>query len=165
MTTAFVPQPQAEPTDSGRRREVQLYLEEAEQSVLGAMLLDASAAFKAAAMLTTSCFVREAHRLLFAAMVALTQRGVGIDHITLRDELTRLGQLERAGGLEYLAELVDAVPNSANVEWHSGIVRELAQRRELVTQAQAALTLAYDRTQSIEQSVSSTVDQIGRAHV
>ncbi|PYP33241.1 MAG: hypothetical protein DMD47_01960, partial [Gemmatimonadetes bacterium] len=75
---------------------------EAEQAVLGAMLLDQDAALKAAELLDDTMFYREAHRLLFRAMVALTERGDVIDPVTLRDELVRRGDLDRAGGMEYL---------------------------------------------------------------
>src|SRR2546426_4437677 len=64
---------------------------EAEQAVLGAMLLDQDAALKAAELLDDTMFYREAHRLLFRAMVALTERGDVIDPVTLRDELVRRG--------------------------------------------------------------------------
>src|SRR2546426_11853823 len=73
---------------------------EAEQAVLGAMLLDQDAALKAAELLDDTMFYREAHRLLFRAMVALTERGDVIDPVTLRDELVRRGDLDRAGGME-----------------------------------------------------------------
>src|ERR687897_1189933 len=90
---------------------------EAEQAVLGAMLLDQDAALRAAELVDDSMFYREAHRRLFRAMVALVERRTVIDHITLRDELLRRGELDAAGGLEYLAELIDAVPTAANLEF------------------------------------------------
>ena len=86
---------------------------EAEQAVLGAMLLDQDAALKAAELLDDTMFYREAHRLLFRAMLALTERGDVIDPVTLRDELVRRGDLDRAGGMEYLGGLIDVVPTAA----------------------------------------------------
>src|SRR3954447_9775284 len=80
---------------------------EAEQAVLGAMLLDQDAALRAAELVDDTMFYREPHRRLFRAMVGLTERRVVIDHITLRDELMRRGELDAAGGLDYLAELAD----------------------------------------------------------
>ncbi|MBW8840067.1 MAG: replicative DNA helicase, partial [Gemmatimonadetes bacterium] len=90
---------------------------EAEQAVLGAMLLDQDAALRAAELVDDGMFYREGHRRLFRAMLALVERRSVIDHITLRDELLRRGELDAAGGLEYLAELVDAVPTAANLEF------------------------------------------------
>src|SRR5207302_1507717 len=71
---------------------------EAEQAVLGAMLLDQDAALKAAEVLDDTTFYREGHRLLFRSMIALTERGDVIDPVTLRDEPVRRGDLDRAGG-------------------------------------------------------------------
>ena len=87
---------------------------EAEQAVLGAMLLDQDAALRAAELLSDAAFYREAHRRLFRAMLSLTERRIVIDHVTLRDELMRRGELDAAGGLEYLAELLDATPTAAH---------------------------------------------------
>ncbi len=86
---------------------------EAEQAVLGAMLLDQDAALKAAELLDDTMFYREGHRLLFRAMIALTERGDVIDPVTLRDELMRRGDLDRAGGMEYLGALIDVVPTAS----------------------------------------------------
>jgi len=117
---------------------------EAEQAVLGAMLLDQDAALRASELLDDGMFYREAHRRLFRAMAALTERRTVIDHITLRDELMRRGELDAAGGLEYLAELVDAVPTAANLEFHARIVRDKAILRRLIESATAIVTEAYD---------------------
>ncbi|HEY6060367.1 MAG TPA: DnaB-like helicase N-terminal domain-containing protein, partial [Gemmatimonadales bacterium] len=76
---------------------------DAEQAVLGAMLLDQDAALKAAEFLDDTMFYKEAHRVLFRAMVSLTERSDVIDPVTLRDELGKRGDLERAGGMEYIA--------------------------------------------------------------
>ena len=117
---------------------------EAEQAVLGAMLLDQDAALRASELLDDGMFYREAHRRLFRAMAALTERRTVIDHITLRDELMRRGELDAAGGLEYLGELVDAVPTAANLEFHARIVRDKAILRRLIESATAIVTEAYD---------------------
>src|SRR5467141_370554 len=71
---------------------------EAEQAVLGAMLLDQDAALKSAELLDDTMFYREGHRLLFRSMIALTERGDVIDPVTLRDELVHPGNRARTGG-------------------------------------------------------------------
>jgi len=108
------------------------------------MLLDQDAALRAAELVDDSMFYREAHRRLFRAMLALTEQRVVIDHITLRDELLRRGELDAAGGLEYLAELVDAVPTAANIEFHSKIVKDKAILRRLIESSTSIITEAYD---------------------
>ena len=106
--------------------------EEAEQAVLGAMLLDADAAMRAAEHVDDTMFYREGHRRLFRAMFAITERGGAVDPLTLADELDRRGELEASGGREYLAFLLDAVPTVANVEYHARIVKERALLRRLI---------------------------------
>ncbi len=118
--------------------------QEAEQAVLGAMLLDQDAALRAAELVEDGMFYREGHRRLFRAMLALTERRTVIDPITLRDELLRRGELDVAGGLEYLAELVDSVPTAANIEFHARIVKEKAILRRLIEASTTIITEAYD---------------------
>jgi len=117
---------------------------EAEQAVLGAMLLDQDAALKAAELLDDSMFYKEAHRILFRAMVSLTERNDVIDPVTLREELAKRGDLDRAGGMEYLAALIDVVPTAANVEYHTRIVRDKAVLRRLVEAATEIIQDVYD---------------------
>ena len=118
--------------------------QEAEQAVLGAMLLDQDAALRATEQLDYSMFYREGHRRLFRAMVGLTEQRSVIDHVTLRDELLRRNELEIAGGVEYLAELVDSVATAANLEHHARIVRDKAMLRRLIEASTQTITEAYD---------------------
>ena len=106
--------------------------QEAEQAVLGAMLLDADAVMRAIEHVDDTMFYQEGHRRLFRAMYAITERGGVIDPLTLADELERRGELVHAGGREYLAFLLDAVPTVANVEYHARIVKEKALLRRLI---------------------------------
>jgi replicative DNA helicase len=117
---------------------------EAEQAVLGAMLLDQDAALKAAELLDDTMFYREGHRVLFRGMVSLTERGDVIDPVTLRDELMRRGDLDRAGGIEYIGSLIDVVPTAANIEYHCRIIRDKAVLRRLVEAATSIIQGVYD---------------------
>lgn len=118
---------------------------DAEQAVLAAMLLDQDAALKAAEYLDDTMFYKEAHRILFRAMASLTEKSEVIDPVTLREELVRRGDLDRIGGMEYIAALVDVVPTAANVEYHARIVRDKAVLRRLV---EAATEIIQDVYQS-----------------
>ena len=133
---------------------------EAEQAVLGAMLLDQDAALRGSELLDDSMFYREAHRRLFRAMAALTEQRTVIDHITLRDELMRRGELESSGGLEYLGELVDAVPTAANLEFHARIVKDKAILRLLIESATAIVTEAYDGKSTANELLDSAESRI-----
>ncbi|HTS89599.1 MAG TPA: replicative DNA helicase [Gemmatimonadales bacterium] len=121
---------------------------EAEQAVLGAMLLDQDAALRGVELLDDGLFYKEGHRRLFRAMRRLIERRVVIDHVTLRDELERKGELEAAGGEIYLAELVDAAVTTANLEAHAALVREKAVLRQLIETSTAIVSQAYAGAQS-----------------
>ncbi len=133
---------------------------DAEQAVLGAMLLDQDAALRAAELVDDTMFYREAHRRLFRAMLALTEQRTVIDHITLRDELLRRGELDTAGGLEYLAELVDSVPTAANLEFHAKIVKDKAILRRLIESATSIVTEAYDGKATANELLDSAESKI-----
>src|SRR6266496_3903264 len=111
---------------------------EAEQAILGAMLLDQDAALKAAELLDDTMFYKEGHRALFRAMTGLAERGDVIDPVTLRDELGR------PGGMEYIGALIDVVPTAANVEYHCRIVRDKAVQRRLIEAATSIIQDVYD---------------------
>src|SRR5215470_8235330 len=97
---------------------------EAEKSVLGAILIHNDAFNHAAELIDSRDFFRDAHRRIFERMVALSERGDAIDFITLKEELTRGGDIEEVGGPAYLASLTDGVPRSVNVEYYARIVKE-----------------------------------------
>src|SRR3989449_2991436 len=147
-----VSSPERSPEFAGRQAP---WSNEAEQAVLGAMLLDQDAALKAAELLDDTMFYREAHRLLFRAMVALTERGDVIDPVTLRDELVRRGDLDRAGGMEYIGSLIDVVPTAANVDYHPRIVRDKAGLRRLIEAATALIQDVYDGRASSSQGLDN----------
>ena len=97
---------------------------DAERSVLGAVLLDNEAFNTAIAIITPEAFFRDAHRRIFERMVQLTERRSAIDFVTLREELSKSGEIEEVGGAAYLASLVDGVPRATNVEYYARIVKE-----------------------------------------
>jgi replicative DNA helicase len=140
---------------------------EAEQAVLGAMLLDQDAALRAVEELDDSMFYKEAHRTLFKAMAALTERRDVIDPVTLREELIKFGDLDRAGGLEYIGALIDVVPTAANLVYHAKIVRDKAIQRRLIEAATSIIQDAYEgRTSSSEvlDAAEQRVFQVAQLH-
>ncbi|MCG6957945.1 MAG: replicative DNA helicase [Gemmatimonadetes bacterium] len=118
---------------------------EAETAVLGGMLIDREAVTRAVEHLNESMFYREANRRLYRAMIRLYERGDVIDVITVSEELKKTGEMESAGGFDYLAALVDAVPTAANLEYHARIVRDKALLRRLVEQATQIIRDVYDQ--------------------
>jgi replicative DNA helicase len=122
---------------------------EAEQAVLGAMLMDQDAALKAVQILDDASFYRESHRRIFRAMAHVLDRSDALDPLVLRDELERRGDLEAAGGMEYLAELLDTVPTAANIEFHARIVREKALLRRLIEVGTQLVQSGYEGRQDV----------------
>ncbi|MEE8573612.1 MAG: replicative DNA helicase, partial [Gemmatimonadota bacterium] len=118
--------------------------EEAEISVLTAMLIDGDAVARAIETVGDGSFYREANRRIYRAMVRLYSRGEVIDVVTLSDELKSAGELDGAGGMAYLARLVDAVPTSANIEYHCRILRDKSVLRQLIDSATDIVRDAYD---------------------
>ncbi|MBI4410372.1 MAG: replicative DNA helicase, partial [Gemmatimonadetes bacterium] len=115
-----------------------------------------------------SMFYREANRRIFRAMARLFQRGQVIDPVTISEELKKTDELDSVGGVAYLAELLDAVPTAANIEYHARIVRERALLRRLI---EASSQIIRDAYQSGERTVEEVLDeaeqrifQVAQAH-
>ena len=123
---------------------------EAEKSVLGAILIQNEAFNHAAELIDSKDFFRNAHTRIFEKMVLLSERGDAIDFITLKEELSRGGELDEVGGPAYVASLVDGVPRATNVEYYAKIVKEKATLRNLIYAANKILTNAYEADQEPE---------------
>ena len=120
---------------------------EAERSVLGTILVHNDAFNLAAQVIDGRDFYRDAHRRIFDRMVALSERDHAIDFVTLKEELSRAGELDEVGGPAYVASLADGVPRATNVEYYSRIVKEKATLRNLIYAANKILTNAYEADQ------------------
>ena len=106
---------------------------EAEQSVLGGLLIDNSAWDRAGDLLNEADFYRYEHKLIFAAIAKLINAGKPADVVTVFEELTSLGKAADCGGLAYLNALAQSVPSAANLRRYAEIVRERAVLRKLVS--------------------------------
>ncbi len=124
---------------------------EVEQSILGAIMLENSAINTALELISPGDFHRGAHRDIFSAMIALSDRSEVVDQLTLTDCLNTEGHLERIGGAAYVAELVQAVPSASNIRSHCKILREKALLRELIRVATDVVAKGYE--ESMEPSV------------
>lgn len=107
---------------------------DAEQAILGGILINNDAMNQIMDMLSAEYFYREAHMHLYQGMVDLYNNNEPIDLITLSQYLTEKNLIEKAGGIDYLTSLVDAVSTSAGIVYHAEIVRNLFVRRQLLTQ-------------------------------
>jgi replicative DNA helicase len=117
---------------------------EAEMSTLGSMMLDQHAIEKVAEILRPDDFYREAHRILYEAILSLAERHIPVDLLTVQEELRRRDQLEEIGGLPALVQIVESVPTASNAEYYARIVEEKAILRRLIRAAHDILQLADD---------------------
>jgi len=136
------------------------YSEDAEQAVLSAMLIDQDAVLRAVEHVDDTMFYAERHRRIFRAMVTITERGSVVDPLTLSEELSRRGELDAAGGKDYIGFLVDAVPTSANVEYHAKIVREKAILRRLIEVSTSIVAEAFEGKSNATQLLDEAESKI-----
>ena len=122
---------------------------EAEQCVLSAMLLDREAIVKATEILTSSDFYREAHRVIFNAMLELYNKNEAVDMVTVTEILRRDSKLEDIGGIAYITGLANAVPTAANVKYHAEIVAEKSVLRQLVRVSTEIATMGYEANDDV----------------
>jgi len=129
-------------------------------SVLGGMLIDPDAVTRVLETVDDTMFYREGHRRLFRAMLRLFERGDVVDGVTLTEQLKRSGDYETAGGATYLAELYDAVPTAANIEYHARIVREKAILRRLIETATGIIQDAFSDPEEVDEVLDEAEQRI-----
>lgn len=122
---------------------------EAEQAVLGAMLIERDAINKVVEKLKDSDFYREDHKLLFRTIVRLFSRGDAVDIVTIVDDLRREGKLDDAGGIAYIGMLNSVVPTAANVKYHADIVEEKSLLRSLIYTATNIAAMGYEASEQV----------------
>ncbi|AOV17817.1 replicative DNA helicase [Acidihalobacter aeolianus] len=118
---------------------------EAEQAVIGGLMLDNATWDQVADLVSEADFYRHDHRLIFGAIRALAEAGRPVDVVTLADALERADALEQAGGLAYLGLLARDTPSAANVRAYADIVRERSALRQIAALAQASAARAFER--------------------
>jgi len=136
---------------------------EAEQSVLGAMMLSQDAIRSVIPICRAEDFYREAHRKMYLAVVALDDRKEPVDVITLTNELKRTNDFEMVGGLYAITALIDRVPTAANAEYYAQIVREKSAARRLITAATQVVADAYSENQPIKELLDQAEHRIFEA--
>lgn len=125
---------------------------EAEQSLLGALLIDKDAIVQIAESINPLHFYRtEQHGRIFEAMLDLFEKREPIDLVTLTEKLKSSNSFDIVGGSAYLTNLINMVPTSAHIEHYARIIKEHAVRRSLITQATRLIESAYDESIPVEQ--------------
>lgn len=123
---------------------------EAEQAVIGSMLTDKDAVSSSIEFLKSEDFYREDNKIIFEAMMNLYNRAEPIDLITVKAELESMGKFEQVGGFEYITELPEKVPTTANALKYIKIVEEKSTLRNLIKTANEIIELGYDPTEDVE---------------
>lgn len=124
---------------------------EAEQSVLGSMLIDKDALLEVTEILTSEDFYREIHQDIFRAITYLSDRNEPVDLVTVCEELEKKNLLEKVGGAAYLATLANITPTAAHASYYSQIVREKAILRRLIRAATEIVGKSYEYIENVEE--------------
>ncbi len=128
---------------------------EAEQGVLGSVLLDNDVLHEIVPILKVDDFYRETHQVAFRAIRDLYDLGKAIDAITLADELTRRGEIQTVGGIEFIAEVINSVPHAVNAKYYAEIVRQNSVKRQLIQSANEILREGYSNSFTASQLLES----------
>ncbi len=123
---------------------------EAEQSVIGSMLIDRDAVFSVEELVEPQDFYRDEHRYIVKAIFELSNAQKPVDIVSVADKLRGEGKLELVGGITYLARLADSVPNSANADYYAKIVKEKSLLRQLIKIGGEISEMGFDQTTSID---------------
>jgi len=126
---------------------------EAEQSVLGSLLIDPDAIVRVSTFLQPPDFYRETHQVIYKAIMDLHERRVPADLVTVIDELERANKLDVVGGAPYLTSLVNMVPTSVNVEYYAHIVERTHVMRRLIEASGEIAALAYEDREDVDEVV------------
>ncbi len=124
---------------------------EGERAILGGLLLDNTALAKVIELVKPDDFYREAHRLIFRAMISLFEKGEPVDWVTLTSALNQEGRLEAVGGPAYLTELDEAVPSAANILHYTKVVQEKSLLRQMISASNEISTRCYEDHRNLDQ--------------
>ena len=133
---------------------------EAEQAVLGSMFMSKTALEKTVEILKEESFYSARNGKIFSALKALDEKKVPIDITTLTEELKSKNLINEIGGVEYLTEVLDSVPNAANIDYYTKIIEDKATLRELIERATEITTMGYDEESSVSQTVEEAEKKI-----
>ena len=135
---------------------------EAEEALVGALLIDGDSFLRVSHLLKPDDFYRERNRICFASCVDLFQRSEAIDQVTLARELARTNQIDTVGGMAYLSHLVSITPTSAHAEHYANLIARTATMRRLIDAAGRISALGYVDTDDVEATLRQAEDTLFR---
>lgn len=133
---------------------------EAEEAVVGSILIDGDSFLQVAPVLKADDFYREKNQICYSACIALFQRSEAIDQVTLARELNRTNQLDAVGGMAYLSHLVSITPTSANAPYYAEAVSRTSTMRRLIDAASKISAIGYEDTDDVENTLRQAEDTL-----
>lgn len=133
---------------------------EAEQSVIGSMIIDRSAIAQAAEGLDEEDFYRDSHKVLFKSIIDMFKRDMAVDLVTVLEHLKATDTLERAGGVTYVTEITSSVPTTANLASYIQIVQEKSTLRKLIKASTSIIEESYNKQGEVENVLDAAEKRI-----
>ena len=130
---------------------------EAEQSILGALMISKDAIASVLGQIQPEDFYVNRHAEFFKAILSLYQKNEAIDVVTVVDELNKLNTLDKAGGREYIVDVLNSVPTAANVHHYVEIVKEKSMLRKMITSGTNVVTKAFEDSEESEEILNTTI--------
>ncbi len=124
---------------------------EAEKTVLGGILVNNENLNVVLSIISPEDFYREANRKILEKIMALVDKGVPVDLLSLSEELQKAGYLEEVGGASYISSLLDGIPKSLNIEYHAQIIKEKALLRRLILSSAKIISSSYEQKEDADQ--------------
>ena len=133
---------------------------DAEQAVIGSLLLDRDALVKVSAWLAADDFFRESHRFIYEAMLELYRKNQPGDIVTVTDELERNEKLTNVGGVAYIHSLATIVPTAIHIEYYGRIVQRTALKRRLISVAGRIASIGYDDSLEVDEAFNQSEEML-----
>ena len=133
---------------------------EAEQSVLGSMIIDRAAIARSAEALSADDFYRDSHKVIFSTILEMSQKDIPVDMITLIEHLRVINKLEASGGITYITDISTSVPSTANLKSYIDIVAQKSMLRKLIKASNEIIEDSYENQDDVEKVVDSAEKRI-----
>jgi replicative DNA helicase len=133
---------------------------DAERCVLGSIILENDSIYQVLDQLSGDDFYAESHKVLYDRFVELITKSRGVDLVILKEELSRLGELEQVGGITYIASLIDSVPTARNISHYAQIIKERAALRRLILAGYEIIDSCYKQEEETEEILNKAEQKI-----
>ncbi|WP_434297995.1 replicative DNA helicase [Clostridium sporogenes] len=133
---------------------------DAEQNVLGAMIIDKTSIAEAVEVLKSEDFYKDSHKIIFSGIIELYQKDIAVDMLTLTENLKSRDKLEAVGGVTYITELCNSIVSTANIQSYIDIIRDKSTLRRLIKSSTEIIENCYNRQDNVEEIIDSAEKKI-----